>query len=351
MFVTKLIQDKKYKEFILKKFPKPRGYKNEESKVFINRYHSIVGNSFEIFFKLLLIKYNGSNLTFENEIKTANTNIKWLKNTKNAFYDLAGVRNIIIDDVDFLNIQLKIKKFFKKDSYMEIESDKIKRIEVFEKNVLKSMKFLSKEPLPLMNSFQGNPFVIFSKEDVVNHLQKTINCFEKEVKNYTNKNIISNSLILTILKFTNISNQFFSMAPSINHNFSKNYLSQLKDIINKVYLPIESEIHKKDSIFKPDLSWQKIRARPDFLIGNVIVELKTSNSFLSTNDYLQSITYLLFANQISNSRKYGKIDKLIIYYPILNTHYEIPSGFIKMNRNEKAEFKNMILEFIKKGNY
>jgi len=344
MYVTKLIKDKKYRDFILSRFPKPRGTKTAESLI---QSSSIVGNAFEIYFKLVISKITESEIDFDEELSAAQSNINWLEKRESLFTDQKGLRIVYVKQKYLKDIRKLVTATFEKEVYKFIKANGVFRIEVFEKNVLKIFSFKTQTNLKVMNSFYGNNFTIYCKEDVLKEVANAIDRFKKEVKFYTPNSTLSTELLLSILHLANISSQFFIINP-VFHCYTKSEVKKLRDSFNKAYNPF-ALINFKNVFFKPRLNWHQVRARPDFILNNSILEIKTGKEYLTTDDYLQGITYLLFSYQNTTRQEYGKIEKLQIYYPFIARIYTIDATSIKLSRNDKRDYKELVVNFYKNG--
>lgn len=344
MFVTKLIKDKKYRHYILSRFPKPKGTKTAESFI---QSSSLVGYAFEIYFKLLISKKSVSEINFDAEISAARNNIKRFEKSESFLTDQKGVRIVYVKKQYLKGIRKLITETFDKVSYKFKKNNNVFRIEVSEKDVLKILSFQNKSKLNVANSFYGNNFIIYCKDDVLKEFANGIDIFINETKSYLVNSSLTTNLLSSILKIANISSQFFALDP-VFHFFSKSELKQLKDSFNKAHNSFIL-IDFKNVIFKPRLNWHNIRARPDFILDDSILEIKTGKAYLSTNDYLQGITYLLFSYQRNSRKAYGKINKLQIYYPFISRIYSIDSTSIKLSQNDRKQYKELVVNFYKHG--
>lgn len=344
MFVTKLIKDKKYRQFILTRFPKPQGTKTAESLI---KSSSIIGNAFEIYFKLIISAKTESKIDFDEELSTAQSNLSMFERNERLISDQKGVRIVYINGENLKDIRKLVTATFEKDTYKFIRTNGISRIEVLEINPLKIFVFQKESNLQVMNSFHGNSFTIYCKDDIIKMLTNEIDRFKKEAQNYTLNSSLSTDLLSTILQIANISNKYFTANPVFPF-FSKTELRELRDSINKINNPF-AQMNFLKVFFKPRLTWQKVRARPDFILDSSVLELKSGKEYLSTDDYLQGITYLLFSYQSATQQEYGKINKLQIYYPFIARIFEIDAASIKLNRKDQIEYKKLVVNFYSHG--
>ncbi|MBK7307642.1 MAG: hypothetical protein IPI88_11830 [Chitinophagaceae bacterium] len=241
MYVTNLIKDKKYREFILSRFPKPRGTKTEETLI---QSSSIVGNAFEIYFKLVISKITESEIDFDEELSTAQSNINRLVKRESLSTDQKGVRIVYVKQKYLKKIRKLVTATFEKEVYKFIKPNGVFRIEVFEKNVLKIFSFQTQSNLNVMNSFHGNNFTIYCKEDVLKEVANGIDRFKKEIKFYTSNFSLTTELLSSILQIANISNKFFILKP-VFHFFTKSEVKKLRDSFNKALNPFAQINFKK----------------------------------------------------------------------------------------------------------
>ena len=344
MFVTSLIKDKKYRQFILERFPKPQGTRNLKSLI---KSNSLIGNAFEIYFKLLISKQFDSEINFDEELSSAQRTINSFEKDEEFFSEQEGMRNVYVKQKDLNKIKKLVTSTFARETYKYTKKNGVFRIEVSEKDPLKIFKFKMQCELEVASSFRGNSFIIHCKNDVLKVLENDITRFRKEVKSYNPKTKISSDLLSSILQVANISNIYFSMK-NIFYFPTKTELKQLSEAFNQVYNPFALMNFKK-MVLKPCLTWQKVRARPDYILDNFILEIKTGKEYLSTDDYLQGITYLLFSYEDSSKQIYGKIEKLHIYYPFISRMFSVEATAIKLSRIDQKIFKEMVAKFYKNG--
>ena len=178
------------------------------------------------------------------------------------------------------DIRKLVTATFEKEGYKFIKANGVFRIEVYEKNTLKIFSFKKQSNLEVANSFCGNNFTIYCKEDVLREVANGIDRFKKEIKCYSPNSSLTTDLLSCILQIANISNQFFISNP-VFHRFTKSEVKKLRDSFNKAHNPF-ALINFKKMFFKPGLNWHQVRARPDFILDNSILEVKTGKEYLST---------------------------------------------------------------------
>jgi len=344
MYVTKLINEKKYRDFILDRFPKPKGTKDLIPKSNLINNPSLIGNAFEIYFKMILKNNFNSKINFKEEIDSANFNLKWFDKSDSLFSDSKEGRHITINKFQYQTTVKLVKETFEKNEYKIFLTGGINRIEVSVDRWLELFAFQKTSGLPVMNSFSGNKFIIYCKEDISNYLKNSLVQFKIGIKDFTKTNTLTIDLLASMLTLANITNQFFKISPVKNFTFPKSYLNELKVSFCKSSIPLES-LNGGKFWFKPDFRWQRILARPDCIVGDTIWELKTSKDYLSTKDYLQGITYLLFGNQKEIIDEFGTLRKLIIYYPFIGKQFEINFSDIKLNKTDQKKFSSMVKKF------
>ena len=344
MFVTKLIKDKKYRQFILTRFPKPQGTRTAKSLI---KSSSIIGYAFEIYFRLVISTKTASKVDFDEELSTAQSNLNMFESSEGIFSEQKSVRNVYVMRKDLKNVIKLVTATFEKENYKFIRTDGIFRIEVSEKMPLKIWAFKKQSNLEVMSSFRGNDFTIYCKDDITKMITNEIDKFKNEAQTYKLNSSLTTDLLSTILQIANISNKYFTANPAFPF-FSKTDLRELTDSINKVNNPF-AQMNFLNVYFKPRLTWQEVRARPDFILDSSVLELKSGREYLSTDDYLQGITYLLFSYQSNSRKEYGKINKLQIYYPFIARIFEIDASSVKLNRKDQKEYKELIVNFCSHG--
>lgn len=347
MFVTTLIKDTKYRQFILQRFPKPNGQKNHKSILSTYNNPSLLGNAIEVFIKLTLArKINTINLNAEFEL--ISSNIDWYLKKENLIYDSNEIRYFITKNDNLTKAKKIIKEVFASETFQITNRNRVKGLEVFKFTFSDLMKIYSEIPLPI-NKISGlKPFVIESKEDSDKYIVDKQYVIKKDIETFIVNGKVTVQLINSIFQFTKLSSQFFPSAPTLSLQISKEIMSELKihltSLSNKIMVSDWQRV-----IFKPDLSWKKIRARPDLLINNCIYEIKCSKSYLSTDNYLQCMTYLIFAGQRINPEKFEQVEKAILYYPLLDKTYEINSSTTKLRQPDEKRFNRMLDNFVKNG--
>ena len=344
MFVTKLIKDKKYRQFILDRFPKPQGTRTLKSLI---KSNSLIGNAFEIYFKLLISKQFDTEIDFDEELSSALKRINSFDRDERFFSEQEGMRNVYVKQKDLKTIKKLVTSIFAKETYKYTKKNGIFRIEVSEKVPLKIFRFKNQCKLEVASSFSGNNFIIHCKDDVIKVLKNDIERFRTEVKSFNPKTKISADLLSSIFQIANISNQYFTMN-NIFYFPTKSESKKISEAFSNVYNPFLLMNFKK-IFLKPSLAWQELGARPDYILDDIVLEIKTGKEYLSTNDYLQGITYLLFSSQGTVQKKYGKIEKLQIYYPFISRIFSADAKTIKLSRIDQKTYNEMIIKFYKHG--
>lgn len=344
MFVTNLIKDKKYREFILRRFPKPKGSKAGES---VMTSSSIVGNAYELYFRIFILNNTKRKIVLDEILANGKRNLRQFSDIEDLYSDQKSIRNIYINESRFREIKKIINRRFSRGTYNLLRTKEIRRYQVSAQSALTLFQFQKDSQLPVLNSLSGNPFTIYCKNDIIDNFEKALSKFKQEIKDYSVNSPLNASRLSTILEVANVSNPFFLINPVI-HFFSNPILKKMAVSFNQIRNPYP-ERNISAVFYKPSLMWQKVRARPDFIIDNCILDVKTGKSYLPTNDYLQGISYLLFAQRSALQNHYGEIEKLQIYYPFINRTFEADTSTIKLNRKDQKKHRELVVNFFKHG--
>lgn len=359
-YVTTLIKNQQYKDLLLEHFPKPTfNIKNQNcfdgSGKLVNSNPSLTGKSFEIFFRIFGLKdSSGLENEFYWEYDCANKNISKLckvekKESATLFSSVVLIKQSKIDykyKIDILKKILPVSNIVlhKKSGvrFIEITSKKI------EYNSFKLSSKISKAcGLEVTSYFyQGYNVILYDEDSLGLYYKKVVAEFREECRKFLINRTITNGLIKCILSFSVISTQFFPISnPIKNLKFEANYLSFLNfmfSAFNKKYKKIKDIL-----ITQPSLECYSILATPDHIVKDKILELKTSQRFFSNEDYLQGLSYLIFAQHPNNVKKYGQINSVEIYYCCFNQSVKIHIRDVPLNRRIKLEVKKVCELFLK----
>ena len=361
-YLTELIKNKQYKDLLLKHFPKPvvkiKSANCLKDRVqCVNSNSSLTGNSFEILFRL----FNLSNLScleneFSWELERADANIKKLCiEEKNVLHILFS--NLVLVKQSKIDYKYKIKvlrKILHADNIVRENKSGVKFIEIKSNEVIRfnSLELGSQiEEACGWNLhyylYEGINVIIYDEDSLGAFYGKAVDEFREQCQQYLINRIITKSLISRILHFTIISSQFYQLSnPIKNIKFDSSYLSYLNNTFtafNGQYKRIRGKL-----LTKPSLKSYGILATPDHIVKDKILELKTSQRFFSNSDYLQALSYLIFAQHETHRKEYGEINSVEIYYCYFNQSVKINIKEISLNNSIINEVKRRAELFLKK---
>jgi hypothetical protein len=346
IFATNVHNIPEIKKALLKYYPKPKIVKPVLASTQVNPNPSLIGYSFEIFFKIFSNSRKSFESLFTNEISQVNQNIliiskrnqdcrqfsddsvsytlgKEYKNfTSFMMSQKPGSENLFkkVDGVNFFSKKAHQKIYLDFSDWMLLKKDKI-CIDV-------SMTVVDIDSL---NIFYG----------------KIIETFKREVVKFWDSKRITKCFIRSLIYFTNISSQRFSITHPVRIFEQINqiifYLRPMISCCIKKVKKIDGKI-----IYKPKLHSFSIMATPDLLFKNEILELKTSKIILTLDDYLQVLIYLIFAQTSRNKAEYGIMKKASLYYALFNYTFTIELSEIKHHLQEvMSMFSKVELEIVK----
>lgn len=346
MFLTDFIKHKPFKEFLIeidaiKKTPIKWELENR------NLNPSLTGNAFELFFELALSKKRIEAL-FQKQFEYAQKNIRNISELKEEYGCLAPKSyNIIKKGLSNLDLVNRTTKPYTKSpvivekgvgclQWLEISDQVIQYIEIIVELKKKTGFSLFRYP--------GKIFVI-NQLSVVKYYQQVVKDFAIEADSFTKSRKISKKFTRLILQFSHISHPFFDRYfPLKNTSFVNSYLNYVHELFSSFCQNLPNL--KGKITCKPSLAYQKIRATPDFLIGQKIIEVKTSKK-PSKQDLLQAIAYLLFAQSKENKRNYGKVESVTIFYAQCNQSISFSLNDLNLNKQSYKILERIIVAFKK----
>lgn len=348
MFLTDLIKYPPYKEFLINNFPKPITPVMKEKQV-PNSNPSLTGYAFEILFHL--IKSNNLEIEkiLESQFKAAEKNLKFLNEKKINLSGHKNKRYIKVRSIVYTEALKEIKLIIKLPGHYFEKNITERSVEIYNYSILNLYDLQKKIGLPILNN-EGQNILIYDGEILHKSYKSFFEKFKKEASLFLASNLITKKFTLVLLQFTHLSSPYFRLCePISNIKFNPQYLSYIfnhfKDFANQTQI-------KTDSITtKPSLTYLGIKATPDFLINQKLSDLKTSKSFFSSIDYFQAISYLIFAQQEDNIKKFGIINSIIIYYSCFNKQIEIAMKDFKYNSKIKKELNEIIVKFKRQRQY
>lgn len=344
MFVTTLINRKWYKKYLLKRFPKPIGSNVNETIIDIEENPSLYGAFFEIYFQLCVLRQSNINVDFGHYIESANENIKRYQRSKYNICDRVKIREISLNEDEFKKAIIEIKNEFPSGLYKVSKRKGISKVAVFEKDELRLFKFQHKTGYKILNSFKGNEFIFYNASDVVVQLNKYVSDFIEIIDKFNIKHEVTNELLISLFRILILSSPFYFSSPHNLFYISGIKLNSIRKRLSALNFPYDL-LSSGNYYIKPDFGFGEFRARPDFLIGNVIWEIKSGKKYLTTNDYLQCLTYLLFSKERKNVKEYGKIERLVLYYPNMNKYFVFNSNSYKLSKWDNAELKKILFKY------
>jgi hypothetical protein len=171
----------------------------------------------------------------------------------------------------------------------------------------------------------------------INFFIKAVNNYKIFLEKFLLKKEISKEECLCFLQTV----QHFGSYSNWTKDYG-NFTEKEIDIFYKLISSIPSNILNLDSqniLFQPKYEFQigngVIKGRPDFLIGEKIVEIKSTSGFFRVVDFYQVILYLFLA-KFSNENNYPK--KALIYYSYFGQIVEVDiNSLIKSSEMKKLE--------------
>lgn len=347
MYVTELIKYKAYKDFLLKRFPIPEVNISAVGQA-ANMNPSLTGNAFEILFRLINTKKNNLQQHFQLEFKQAEKSIS-------SIYRRTSL-NVTLLGKDCLYIQLSkeeyqnkipiIKKILSgtsclaKGPYRGIRSIMVTKDLIF---YLDLMGEVNKATDLLLYPYKQLDTIIYDVESLANYYESVIEEFTIHATAFVQDKRLTKSFVKTILSFSHISHPYFSASePLKNLKFESAYLTYINKTFN--FFCKNFQRGKGKLIEKPSLAYSRILATPDFLLKDKILEVKTSRKF-SSRDYLQALSYLIFAQYPENKMVYGKINSAVIYYSLVNQQVEINLKDLKITQFDLDTMEAIIKQF------
>lgn len=350
IFATNIHEDPSVKRILLTVLPKPKNlYVHKKKHELKNPNPSLIGYSFETFFKVKSCSAKTYMKKFENEFLQAKKTIERIRNKRpeiNAYSNdtilflTKKEINFFLETIRSTKCEHNFSLIKSKNSISFIKKNgKIQQIDfkVFYE-IWKNTKVDILKP----------NLIIIDKESLAKFYESVILKFVSQTKTYLNTKKITIKYIEILILFTNINSQFSLLSHPMRS------IEGIKTLSKYLMVLIKSSNKKIDSfkgkiLCKPSLAAYQTLATPDFIIGNEIFEIKTSNSILSQDDYLQCLIYLIFSQTEENKLYYGKIEAVNIYYALHDYNVQIKfaqiqNKYIKLQKfftsKEKEILKN-----------
>lgn len=349
MYVTELIKYKAYREFLIKRFPIPEVNINAVSRA-ANMNPSLTGNAFEIYFRLINTKKNKLEQQFQFEYKQAEKNISSIYRKAGPGVTLLGkdCGYVELSEAAYQNKIPIVKKILSatsclaKGQYHGVRSITITKDLFFHINLFADIKRATDL---IVYPYNQQDIIIYDVESLAKYYLGVLERFKVQATTFFQDKRLTKSFVKTILSFSHISHPFFSAsAPLKNLKFETAYLSFVFKHFNsfcKNFQRIKGKL-----IEKPSLACFRLLATPDFLLKDKILEVKTSQKF-SKRDYLQALSYLIFAQYPENKMTYGKINSAVIYYSLVNQQVEINLKDLKITQFDLDTIEAIIKQFKK----
>lgn len=175
----------------------------------------------------------------------------------------------------------------------------------------------------------------FSKNNKVEvvKVKKLVDDFYNAINVLSDKNCFQNNIDSALFSILLISNilplcKRFKMLYSNYSDISQNTVTCLKKIFE--HFPIEKIDFRKKIISEPPINICGTSGRPDFLIGETLLEIKTTQTYLTKDHLRQSALYYL---GLLNS-KYNNIQIVDVAL-----YYSLYGKMISFNKNELFNLK------------
>ncbi|WP_132053143.1 hypothetical protein [Pseudocnuella soli] len=351
MHVSGLIESKEYRDFLSKRFPITLPAYTRVAK-YTNVNPSLTGNAFEILFEL--VNHSKSNLKKQFEVQ--------FKQAEEIIADIQKVRKIetcLGKEYSFIKLSKEdykskvgiVKQVFSETCCISKEKKlPVKFLEISSsvKNYFPFLGEVRRATSLLLYPYNGLSTIIYEADSVAKYYKGIQDRFLTQAETFRKDRQLTRSFVKTILLFAHISHPFFiASEPLKNVSLDVQYINQTFKHFSLFFA--NSQTFKGKLIRKPSFACHGILATPDFLYKNKIIEVKTSQKF-SRRDYLQGLSYLLFAQFPENRSIYGKIDSVVIYYSKLNQQItihlkdlEIDSSVLQLLAKEINRFRRSCL--------
>jgi hypothetical protein len=233
-------------------------------------------------------------------------------------YSLEGIPKRLLQEIS------EMKRYFGGKFSLERSENKISECYEF---IVAGMK----------NNFSPNCTLI-EGTTFIKYFIKVVNDYKSFLEKFYLTKEIQRDDCLVILQIAQIERNGYSNMTKDYGNFSEKEVN----IFYKLVSNIPSNILNYDSqniLFQPKYEFQigngVIKGRPDFLIGEKIVEIKSTSGFFHIVDFYQVILYLFLA-KFSNENDYPK--KALIYYSYFGQIVEVDiNSLIKSSEMKKLE--------------
>lgn len=154
-------------------------------------------------------------------------------------------------------------------------------------------------------------------------------CFEKNIDN-SMKSILIISNILPLCKR-------FMMFYSNYSNINPNTVTYLKRIYE--HFPLETVNLNKRIISEPPISIGGTSGRPDFVVGETLLEIKTTQTYLSKDHLRQTALYYLGLSEAKYNRI--EIEDIALYYSLYGKTVKFNKSEIFNLKKAKNTFKKI----------
>jgi hypothetical protein len=359
MFLTDFIKYKPFKEFLneisaIKEVP----LKSELGQENLNP--SLTGNAFELFFELAL-STKKVEVLFKEQFECAQKNIYNLTKLKEIHHTVDTHLSIILNGCSapkkFNILKTELSKLYVVNSttkpYTKSSVIVRKGIRPFQwleisrgiSQHFEIMVELNKKTGVLLLPRMGKNILVINQLGIIKHYQQVIKSFAIEADSFTTSRKISKKFTRILLQFSHISHPYFNKNLPLKNTF---FVSSYLNHVHKLFSALCNNLPnlKGEIVRKPSFAYQKILATPDFLIGQKILEVKTSKK-PSKGEFLQAIAYLLFAQSKENRRYYGMVESVAIFYAQCNETISFSLNELKLNKQSFKRLDEIIAAYKK----
>ena len=358
MNLTELIKDRDYKEHIVNTFRIPTEIVKAATEAY-NENPSLTGNAFEIFFEMYLDNTKiPAEQRFRENISEANRHVQRFK----AGRLLDQSKGLLFNLLEHSDFEERADKLFNKvNSIINSEFSETEKlylcslIQWENENKIPYLRFdsvvlykifshlikIEKDCGINLYPFNGANIIICGVDALKAFYFENLRMFLHSANKFKKSKSITTDFVSNLLYFSSISSRFFSGSPIAIEGFSPSYINYVSDLLCNC---LKSGISRGRLVRKPKLHFNKVLATPDFLVDGVLYEVKTSKKTCK-QDYLQAVSYLLFAQLEDNRLCYGDIQEIRLYYPLLNYRTSITL----QNIGFKASHMPQLIKYIKKA--
>jgi hypothetical protein len=347
MNATKIIREKEVRDFLLCHFPKPKHTVAARFSIpNKNANSSLTGNAIELLLNIKRLKSKKSLFKeLECERVNAKSNLKWLLRHEGNL--LPYKKNVILclNEMSYKRKLKEVKELAPNKCTVEKHTYPFcySSITVISGNDFFELKHKICSTLAIENSFYQilyKSLVVINLNSLIQYLDNSIHAIISEGQKSVGRKTIPKSFITCLLVFTQVSSQYFRMIDLIDgFCFSNEYIKYVSKIAKNIALN-DKRLFAKRTLSKPSLKSYGIFATPDFITGDKILEMKTSQKFFSTDDYLQILLYLILSKTTANIKAYGIIKSAILFNPKSGEAVEIDASHL----DKKSKIAHLFLK-------